>query len=55
MISFDTNVVLRLVVDEPEPAIELDDEDVPAIRQARMSIRADRKISIDRLMKLLPT
>ena len=46
---------LLIAVDAPEPEIELDDEDVPAIRQARISIRAGRKISIDRLMKLLAT
>jgi uncharacterized 2Fe-2S/4Fe-4S cluster protein (DUF4445 family) len=45
---------LLLVVDEPQPEIELDDEDVAAIRRARASIRAGRRISMDRLMKLLP-
>ncbi|HEX4419293.1 MAG TPA: hypothetical protein VH165_15380 [Kofleriaceae bacterium] len=46
---------LLLVVDEPQPAIEPNAEDVVAIRRARASIRAGRKISMDRLMKLLPT
>ena len=53
--KFPDGTRLLIAVDEPEPEIELVDEDVPAIRQARTSIRAGRKISIDRLMKLLPT
>lgn len=46
---------LLLVIDEPQPAVELDDEDVAAIRRARASIRAGRKIPMERLWKLLPT
>ncbi|HET7501757.1 MAG TPA: hypothetical protein VFK02_12155 [Kofleriaceae bacterium] len=46
---------LLLVIDELQPEIEPDEEDVAAIRRARASIRAGRKISMDRLMQLLPT
>jgi len=52
--KFPEGTKLLLVVDEPQPKVELDDEDVAAIRRARESIRAGRKISMDRLMKLLP-
>lgn len=45
---------LLLVVDEQQPKVELDDEDVTAIRRARASIRAGRKIPMDQLLKLLP-
>lgn len=51
--KFPEGTKLLLAIDEPE--IELDEEDVAAIRQARASIRAGRKIPMDRLMKLLPT
>ena len=44
---------LLLVVDEPQPQVDTDDEDVAAIRRARASIRAGRKITMDRLMLLL--
>lgn len=53
--KFPEGTKLLLLVDEPQPEIELDDEDVAAIRRARASIRAGRKIPMDRLMKLLPT
>lgn len=52
--KFPEGTKLLLVVDEPQPEVELDDEDVAAIRRARESIRAGRTISMDRLMKLLP-
>ena len=52
--KFPEGTKLLLVVDEPQPVVELDNEDVAAIRRARESIRAGRKISMDRLMKLLP-
>ena len=53
--KFPEGTKLLLVIDEPQPEIELDEEDVAAIRRARASIRAGRKIPMDRLMKLLPT
>jgi hypothetical protein len=53
--KFPEGTKLLLVIDEPQPEIALDEEDVAAIRRARASIRAGRKISLDRLMKLLPT
>ena len=43
-----------LLVDEPQPEVELEDEDVEAIRRARASIRAGRKIPMDLLFRLLP-
>jgi len=46
---------LPLTIDEPQPEIDLDEDDVAAIRRARASIRAGRKIPMDRLMKLLAT
>jgi uncharacterized 2Fe-2S/4Fe-4S cluster protein (DUF4445 family) len=52
--KFPEGTKLLLVVDEPQPDVELDDEDVAAIRRARASIRAGRKISMDQLRKLLP-
>jgi predicted sugar kinase len=52
--KFPEGTKLLLVVDEQEPEVELDDEDVAAIRRARASIRAGRKIPMDRLLKLLP-
>jgi len=52
--KFPEGTKLLLVVDEPQPELELDEEDVTAIRNARASIRAGRKIPMDRLMKLLP-
>jgi predicted sugar kinase len=53
--KFPEGTKLILVIDEPQPEIEPNEEDVVAIRRARASIRAGRKISMDRLMKLLPT
>ena len=53
--KFPEGTKLLLVVDEPQPEIELDESDVAAIRRARASIRSGRKISMDRLLKLLPT
>ncbi len=41
------------VVDEPQPEIELNDEDVLTIARARVSIRAGRGLSMNRLRKLL--
>ncbi len=52
--KFPEGTKLLLVVDEPQPEVELDDEDVEAIRRARASIRAGRKIPMDLLFKLLP-
>jgi predicted sugar kinase len=52
--KFPDGTKLLLVVQEPQPMVELDEDDVAAIRQARASIRAGRKIPMDRLMKLLP-
>jgi hypothetical protein len=52
--KFPDGTKLLLIVDEPQPVLELDDDDVAAIRRARASIRAGRKIPMDRLMKLLP-
>lgn len=52
--KFPEGTKLLLVVDEPQPEVELDDEDVAAIRRARASIRAGRKIAMDQLLKLLP-
>jgi predicted sugar kinase len=52
---FPEGTKLLLVIDEPQPAIEPDEEDAAAIRRARASIRAGRKIPLERLMKLLPT
>jgi hypothetical protein len=52
--KFPEGTKLLLVVDEPQPEVELDSDDVAAIRRARESIRAGRKISMDRLMMLLP-
>jgi hypothetical protein len=40
--KFPEGTKLLLVVDEPQPEVELDDEDVVAIRRARASIRAGR-------------
>ena len=51
--KFPHGTKLFLTVDEPQPEIELDEEDVAAIQQARASIRAGRGIPMDRLMKLL--
>lgn len=45
---------LLLVVDEPQPEVELDDDDVAAIRRARTSIQGGRKDPMDQLLKLLP-
>lgn len=53
--KFPEGTKLLLVIDEPQPEIELDDEDVAAIRRARAAIRAGRKIPMDQLLKLLPT
>jgi uncharacterized 2Fe-2S/4Fe-4S cluster protein (DUF4445 family) len=53
--KFPEGTKLLLVVDEPQPEIELDEADVAAIRRARASIRSGRKIPMDRLLKLLPT
>jgi hypothetical protein len=52
--KFPEGTKLLLVVDEPQPEVELDDEDVDAIRRARASIRAGKKIPMDLLFKLLP-
>ncbi len=52
--KFPEGTKLLIVVDEPQPEVELDDEDVEAIRRARASIRAGRKVSMDLLFKLLP-
>jgi len=52
--KFPEGTKLLLVVDEPQPEVELDDEDVEAIRRARASIRAGRKVPMDLLFKLLP-
>jgi hypothetical protein len=52
--KFPEGTKLLLVVDEPQPEVELDDEDVGAIRRARASIRAGKKIPMDLLFKLLP-
>ena len=52
--KFPEGTKLLLVVDEQQPEVELDDEDVAAIRRARASIRAGRKIPMDQLLKLLP-
>ena len=52
--KFPEGTKLLLVVDEPQPEVELDDEDVEAIRRARASIRAGRKIPMDLLFSLLP-
>ena len=52
--KFPEGTKLLLVVDEPQPEVELDEEDVEAIRRARASIRAGRKIPMDLLFKLLP-
>ncbi len=52
--KFPEGTKLLLVVDEPQPEVELDDEDVEAIRRARASIRAGRKIPMDLLFRLLP-
>lgn len=52
---FPEGTKLLFVIDEPQPELELDDEDVAAIRRARASIRAGRKIPMDRLMKILPS
>ena len=52
--KFPEGTKLLLVVDEPQPEVELDDEDVEAVRRARASIRAGRKIPMDLLFKLLP-
>lgn len=52
--KFPEGTKLLLVVDEPQPEVELDDEDVEAIRGARASIRAGRKVPMDLLFKLLP-
>jgi hypothetical protein len=38
--KFPEGTRLLLVADEPQPEVELDDEDVAAIRRARASIRA---------------
>ena len=53
--KFPEGTKLLLVIDEQQPEIELDEEDVAALRRGRASIRAGRKIPMDRLMKLLPT
>ncbi|MEO6773918.1 MAG: hypothetical protein ABI467_13035 [Kofleriaceae bacterium] len=45
--KFPEGTKLLLVVDEPQPEVELDDEDVEAIRRARASIRAGRKVPMD--------
>jgi hypothetical protein len=52
--KFPEGTKLWLVVDEPPPEVELDDEDVAAIRRACASIRAGRKMAMDQLLKLLP-
>ena len=52
--KFPEGTKLLLVVDEQQPEVELDAEDVAAIRRARASIRAGRKIPMDQLLKLLP-
>lgn len=52
--KFPEGTKLLLIVEEPQPEVELDDEDVEAIRRARASIRAGRKIPADQLLKLLP-
>ncbi len=44
---------LVLVVDEPQPEIEVDDQDVIAIRRARASIRAGKTVSMNKLMAIL--
>ena len=49
---FPEGTKLLLVIDEPQPEIELAEDDVAAIRRARASLRAGRKIPMDRLMKL---
>lgn len=51
--KFPEGTKLFLVVDEPQPAIELDDADEAAIRTARASIRAGRTVSMDKLMAAL--
>lgn len=52
--KFPEGTKLLLVVDEQQSEVELDDEDVTAIRRARASIRAGRRIAMDQLRKLLP-
>ncbi|MGE0404024.1 MAG: hypothetical protein AB7T06_45375 [Kofleriaceae bacterium] len=52
--KFPEGTRLLLVVDEPQPEVELDEQDVEAIRRARASIRAGRKVPMDLLFKLLP-
>lgn len=37
-----------------QPEVELDDEDIEAIRRARASIRAGRKVSMVVLFNVLP-
>jgi hypothetical protein len=51
--KFPEGTKLLLIVDEP-PSIDLDDEDVAAIRRACASLRAGRKLPMDQLRKLLP-
>jgi len=52
--KFPEGTKLLLVVDEPQPEVELDAGDDEAIRRARASIRAGRKVPMDLLFKLLP-
>ena len=52
--KFPEGTKLWIFVDEPPPEVELDAETVAAIRRARASLRAGRKMAMDQLLKLLP-
>jgi hypothetical protein len=51
--KFPDGTKLFLLVDEPQPAVELDEEDELAIRRARASLRAGKGIPMDKLFAIL--
>ena len=51
--KFPEGTKLLLVVDEPQPEIELDDDDELAIERARSSIRSGKGIPMDKFLAVL--
>jgi hypothetical protein len=51
--KFPEGTKLFLLVDEPQPVIELDEEDELAIRRARASIRVGKGVPMDKLFAIL--
>jgi hypothetical protein len=51
--KFPEGTKLFLFVDEPQPVVELNEEDELAIRRARASIRAGKVVPMEKLFAIL--